>query len=176
VGGARPRRARLARPHHDAHRHPTAARPTPITTRPTPQTAAASRPGICRPGRSRPRHRVASTRVSGRPPVSVRNLSSTRQRITAGADDDVLVEVGMGVGPVGFDVEQQELLVVVVCDTVEGFEHKRMPQNPCREEPDCATASRRARMCAMYGNQSSGTARITRRRRPERAIGRARSG
>jgi hypothetical protein len=36
-------------------------------------------------------------------------LSSTSQRITA-ADDDVLVEVGMGVGRVGFDVEQQALI------------------------------------------------------------------
>ena len=42
--------------------------------------------------------------------VPEKNLSSTSQRITAGADDDVLVEVGMGVGPVGFDVEQVELI------------------------------------------------------------------
>ena len=37
-------------------------------------------------------------------------LRSTGQCITAGAVDDVLVEVGIGVGPVGFDVEQQALI------------------------------------------------------------------
>ena len=36
VGGARPRVGRLARPHHETGRHPAAARPTPITPRPTP--------------------------------------------------------------------------------------------------------------------------------------------
>jgi hypothetical protein len=35
-------------------------------------------------------------------PNAVLVLCSAGQCITAGADDDVLVEVGMGVGPVGF--------------------------------------------------------------------------
>ncbi len=63
VGGARPRLGRLARPHHDTGRHPTAARPTPITPRPTSQTAAAlHHEWRHRPGRSHLRHRVETSR------------------------------------------------------------------------------------------------------------------
>ena len=63
VGGARPRLGWLARSHHDTGRHPTAARPTPIAPRPTPQTATAlQHERRHRPGRPHLRHRVQTSR------------------------------------------------------------------------------------------------------------------
>jgi hypothetical protein len=86
VGGARPGLGRMARPHHDTGRRPTAARPTPSTPRSTPQAPTVTRSSICGPGGSRLRHGVArhdagppdpaTARLRARPYAAVSGLTS----------------------------------------------------------------------------------------------------